>query len=133
MKTSGLVAVLAGASAVDAFVPAPSASSALRQSRSTCVSAPIKAAVGARQSRVQQHYMVAAPAKEETLAAVPHGGTLVDLNLKTGDEKKVRSTAWCVWCAGLMLVEYCKRCSPELKFTTYHKQFSCNPETGAAG
>ncbi|CAM9701997.1 unnamed protein product [Scytosiphon promiscuus] len=88
MKTSGLVAVLAGASVVDAFVPAPSASSALRQSRSTCVSAPTKAAVGGRQSRVQQQYMVAAPAKEETLAAVPHGGTLVDLNLKTEDEKK---------------------------------------------
>ena len=34
--------------------------------------------------------MVAAPAKEDTVAAVPHGGTLVDLNVKTEDEKKVR-------------------------------------------
>ena len=87
MKTSGLVAVLAGASAVEAFLPSPSASLGLRQSRTSCVS---KAPVG-RQSRAQQHYMVAAPAKEEgTVAAVPHGGTLVDLNLKTDEEKKVR-------------------------------------------
>lgn len=94
MKTSGLVAVLAGASAVEAFVPSPSASLAFRQSRtSSCVS---KAPVG-RQSRAQQqqHYMVAAPAKEEgTVAAVPHGGTLVDLNLKTDAEKKVRSAVY---------------------------------------
>lgn len=87
MKTSGLVAVLAGASAVEAFLPSPSASLGLRQSRTSCVS---KAPVG-RQSRAQQHYMVAAPAKEEgTVAAVPHGGSLVDLNLKTDEEKKVR-------------------------------------------
>lgn len=90
MKTSGLVAVLAGASAVEAFLPSPSASLGLRQSRTSCVS---KAPVG-RQSRAQQHYMVAAPAKEEgTVAAVPHGGALVDLNLKTDEEKKVRSAA----------------------------------------
>lgn len=87
MKTSALVAVLAGASAVEAFLPSPSASLGLRQSRTSCAS---KSLVG-RQSRVQQqHYMVAAPAKEEgTVAAVPHGGTLVDLNLKTDEEKKV--------------------------------------------
>lgn len=80
--------MLAGASVVEAFVPSPSASLALRQSQtSSCVS---EAPVG-RRSRVQQHYMVAAPAKEEgTVAAVPHGGTLVDLNLKTDEEKKVR-------------------------------------------
>lgn len=88
MKTSGLVAVLVSASAVEAFVPAPSASSALRTSST-------KAGVG-RQSRVQQRgqqqqlqYMVAAPAAEGTVAAVPHGGTLIDLNLKTDEEKKV--------------------------------------------
>lgn len=86
MKTSGLVAVLASASAVEAFVPAPSASLALRQSRTSSA----QAAVG-RQSRVQQQYMVAAPAAEGTVAAVPHGGTLVDLNLKTDEEKKVCS------------------------------------------
>ncbi|CAN0483199.1 unnamed protein product, partial [Laminaria digitata] len=32
--------------------------------------------------------MVAAPTTEGTVAAVPHGGTLVDLNVKTEDEKK---------------------------------------------
>lgn len=82
-------------------MPSPSASLGLRQSQ-TCVS---KAPVG-RQSRAQQqqHYMVAAPAKEEgTLAAVPHGGTLIDLNLKTDEEKKVRDRLhaccllWDVW------------------------------------
>lgn len=94
MKTSGLVAVLAGASAVEAFVPSPSASLGLR-SRTSCVS---KAPVG-RQSRVQQHYMVAAPAKEEgTVAAVPHGGALINLNLKTDEEKKVRSACMYLEC-----------------------------------
>lgn len=92
MKTSGLVAVLAGASAVEAFLPSPSASLGLRQSPTTSSSCVSKAPVG-RQSRAQQYYMVAAPAKEEgTVAAVPHGGKLVDLNVKTDEEKKVRST-----------------------------------------
>ena len=100
MKTFGLLAVLAGFLGVDAFVPAPSASLALRQSRtSSCAST---ASVG-RQSRVQQQYMVAAPAAEGTVAAVPHGGTLIDLNLKTDEEKKVRFVRGCwrvgaVWC-----------------------------------
>lgn len=92
MKTSGLVAVLVSASAVEAFVPAPSASLALRTSSA-------KAGVG-RQSGVQQRqqqYMVAAPAAEGTVAAVPHGGTLVDLNLKTDEEKKVRAVGRVVY------------------------------------
>ncbi|CAM9996227.1 unnamed protein product [Ectocarpus sp. 13 AM-2016] len=93
MKTCGLVVVLAGASVVEGFLPATSNSLALRQSRPSCVSGS-KAAVG-RQSRAQQHqqYMVAAPAKEDTVAAVPHGGTLVDLNLKTDEEKKAAIAA----------------------------------------
>lgn len=33
--------------------------------------------------------MVASAAKTDAVAAVPHGGTLVDLNLKTDAEKKV--------------------------------------------
>lgn len=87
MKTFGLLAVLAGFLGVDAFVPAPSASLALRQSRaSSCASTPAVK----RQSRVQQQYMVAAPAAEGTVTSVPHGGKLIDLNLKTDEEKKVR-------------------------------------------
>lgn len=75
-------------------MPSPGASLGLRPSGTSCVS---KAPVG-RQSRAQQHYMVAAPAKEEgTVAAVPHGGTLVDLNLKTDEEKKVRSAILECW------------------------------------
>lgn len=95
MKTSGLVAVLVGASVVEGFLPATSNSLALRQSQPSCVSGKSKPAVG-RQSRAQQQqqYMVAAPAKEDTVAAVPHGGTLVDLNLKTDEEKKVRQAVW---------------------------------------
>lgn len=34
--------------------------------------------------------MVAAPTKEDTVAAVPHGGQLMDLNLKSEAEKSVR-------------------------------------------
>lgn len=89
--------MLAGASVVEGFLPATSNSLALRQSQPSCVSGKSKAAIG-RQSRAQQQqqYMVAAPAKEDTVAAVPHGGTLVDLNLKTDEEKEVRR-AVCVF------------------------------------
>lgn len=86
MKTSGLVVVLAGASAAEAFLTAPRVSSpslsqssvTLRRSRSC-------------QETAQPHvqYMVAAPTKEDQVAAVPHGGSLVDLNLRTEAEKKV--------------------------------------------
>lgn len=86
MRKSGLVALLAGASVAEAFLPAPviSNSATLRQSSCSSTSA---SNVG-RQARTAQ-YMVAAPAKEDTLAAVPHGGTLVDLNAKTEEDKKV--------------------------------------------
>lgn len=88
MKTSGVVvAALASVSVVEAFLTSPllrnPSSSALHQSRTTCVSS------SARRPRATSQYMVAAPAKEDTVAAVPHGGTLVDLNVKTEDEKKV--------------------------------------------
>lgn len=86
MRKSGLVALLAGASVAEAFLPAPviSNSATLRQSSCSSTSA---SNVG-RQARTAQ-YMVAAAAKKDTLAAVPHGGTLVDLDAKTEEEKKV--------------------------------------------
>lgn len=93
MKTSGMIAVLAGASVAEAFVTIPLVGNpsavTLRQSRTSCVSS-AKSTSG-RQSTAT--YMVAAPAKEDTVAAVPHGGTLVDLTVKTEEEKKV------MWCA----------------------------------
>lgn len=85
MKTSGLVAVLVSVSAVEAFVPPPTASLA----RTSSPKAGVRRQSGVQQR--QQQYMVAAPAAEGTVAAVPHGGTLIDLNLKTDEEKKVRS------------------------------------------
>lgn len=91
MKTSGVVAAaLASVTVVEAFLTAPllgnPSSVALHQSRTTCVSS----STTNSRSRSTAQYMVAAPAKEGTVAAVPHGGTLVDLNVKTEDEKKVR-------------------------------------------
>ncbi len=103
MKTFGLLAVLAGFSGVTAFVPAPSASLALRQSRASSCASTAAAAVRRRHSRVQQQYMVAAPATEGAVGSVPHGGKLIDLNLKTDEEKKVRFDGvghefrlWCI-------------------------------------
>lgn len=91
MKTCGVVAAaLASVSVVEAFLTAPllgnPSSVAMHQSRTTCVSS----STTNSRSRSTAQYMVAAPAKEDTVAAVPHGGTLVDLNVKTEDEKKVR-------------------------------------------
>lgn len=97
MKTSGLVVVLACASVAQAFLTAPlvsnpvSSSVTLRRSLPSCVSGN-----AGRQSTSQ--YMVAAPATEDTVAAVPHGGALVDLNLKTEAEKKVACWALRFFC-----------------------------------
>lgn len=119
MRTSGLMAVLASASVAEAFLPAPviSNSATLRPSSGTSASN-----VG-RQARTAQ-YMVAAPAKEDTLAAVPHGGTLVDLNLKTDEEKKVWYIVLCyvdeaiLWRAAVLLssANVCDRILLEMKY-----------------
>lgn len=87
MKTSGIVAALAGVSVTEAFLTAPlmggRTSVTLQQRRSSCV----QSRTGAGAARGQS--MVSAATKEGTVAALPHGGTLVDLNVKTEAEKKV--------------------------------------------
>lgn len=112
MKTAGVVAAaLASVSVVEAFLTAPllgnPSSVALHQSRTTCVSS--SSSKTNSRSRSTEQYMVAAPTTEGTVAAVPHGGTLVDLNVKTEDEKKVRREG------RLQAAALLQRCRPQIR------------------
>lgn len=101
MKASGLMVVLAGASVADAFFqsqlfrnPSP-ASVTLRRLQSCPFDSsrrPTSIQHGVRRPSKSQ-YMVATATEEGKMAAVPHGGELVDLNLKTDVEKQVRCLA----------------------------------------
>lgn len=97
MRVYAVVSVLAGASSVsEAFLTAPlagrsSSAAVTLQGQQTCVSNARGSSSRTQARTVQQ--MVAATSKTDAVSAVPHGGTLVDLNLKTDAEKQVSGWA----------------------------------------